>query len=358
MKKIILCFLLSAGLFIYKCEAQTWSSAGADIGFVAQCFAEYNGELYAGAKYVKGYHCIFKLNGDKWEVVGNGGILPAFAEVKALVVYNDELYAGGVFETAGGKPVKGIARWDGKTWKDVGGGVDGYIKTVTSLAVYKDELYVGGAFKTTGGQTTYNIARWNGKKWSPVGSGLNAGPTAMFVYKDELYAGGPFSYTAAPTVKQATQVSNLAKWNGTTWSAVGEQGKISPGSIGSFALYKDELYVDWFNGKINGKTDNSVSKWNGEEWTTAGTGITGSFRLVNALAVYKDELYVGGNFYTAGGKSAKFLAKWNGSEWSAVDDVINDEIKALYVFNDELYVSGIFRKAGKEEFKFMAKYKN
>src|SRR5262245_57602789 len=53
------------------------------------------------------------------------------------------LVVGGYFSVAGDVPVHNLAAWDGKSWHDVGGGVDG---GVVSLTVYNGHLIVGGLF--------------------------------------------------------------------------------------------------------------------------------------------------------------------------------------------------------------------
>ena len=59
---------------------------------------------------------------------------------------------------------------------------------------------------------------------------------------------------------------------------------------------------------------NSVAKWNGSSWSALGSGIIGNnipgvFSGVSALAVSGNDLYVGGRFTTAGGQAATNIAK-------------------------------------------------
>ena len=67
---------------------------------------------------------------------------------------------------------------------------------------------------------------------------------------------------------------------------------------------------------------NYIAKWNGSSWSALGSGIggQGSFTRVPALAVSDDgsgpALYAGGYFTTAGGVAASNIATWNGSSWS------------------------------------------
>ena len=79
-----------------------------------------------------------------------------------------------------------------QTWTSVGGGMDGLV-----AALYPDNanhlLYAGGQFTTAGGNPATNVAQWNGTAWSPMGDNLSAMVRSLIQYKGVLYAGGSFS---------------------------------------------------------------------------------------------------------------------------------------------------------------------
>jgi len=79
--------------------------------------------------------------------------------VLALAVTGDDLYAGGLFGTAGGSNANYIAKWNGNTWSALCSGISG---RVTALAASGSDLYAGGEFTTAGGVYATNIAKWNG----------------------------------------------------------------------------------------------------------------------------------------------------------------------------------------------------
>jgi hypothetical protein len=55
---------------------------------------------------------------------------------------------------------------------------------------------------------------------------------------------------------------------------------------------------------------NNIAKWDGTTWTALGSGVTGtSIPAVNALAVRGGELFVGGSFYMAGDKASQYFAE-------------------------------------------------
>ncbi len=138
-------------------------SSGINDGAFELC--EYKECLFAAGRFdsIDGIRCrnIAQWNNIVWSTVGNGvnGI------INALVVYNDKLYAGGQFDSAGGKPAKNIAVWDGFHWGPVGQGLEFssnnklFKGRVVALEVYNNELYAGGIFNVSGKTKLNNFAK-------------------------------------------------------------------------------------------------------------------------------------------------------------------------------------------------------
>ena len=61
------------------------------------------------------------------------------------------------------------------------------------MAVYNDSLIVGGDFTSAGGIAALNIAKWNGSSWSALGAGLDNYVYTLIEFSDNLYAGGRFT---------------------------------------------------------------------------------------------------------------------------------------------------------------------
>ncbi len=91
-------------------------------------------------------------------VVGGGAI-------RALAVFGDDLYVGGVVGQIRGTLVNNIARWNGSAWSPLGGGVD---KPVHALVIWNGSIHAGGEFLTAGGSTVNHVARWDGADWSSL----------------------------------------------------------------------------------------------------------------------------------------------------------------------------------------------
>ncbi|TVQ64173.1 MAG: hypothetical protein EA378_00100, partial [Phycisphaerales bacterium] len=91
------------------------------------------------------------------------------------------------------------------TWASLTGQEIGVSGGIRAMAVFDDgsgpALYAGGVFTTAGGVEVNRVARWNGSTWSalegPSGIGVNGTVRALAVYDDgsgpALYAGGYFS---------------------------------------------------------------------------------------------------------------------------------------------------------------------
>src|SRR5207245_3046917 len=114
------------------------------------------------------------------------------------------------------------AKWNGSSWSALGSGPE---NDVFALAVLGSDLYAGGAFTTAGGVTVNQIAKWNGSSWSALGSGVGGGDSyplvlALAVSGSDLYVGGDFT-TATNSDGTAVMANRIAKWNGSSWSALG-----------------------------------------------------------------------------------------------------------------------------------------
>jgi hypothetical protein len=273
------------------------------------------------------------------------------------------LYAGGAFGNAGGVHVNHIARWNGSNWTALGGGVtaDSSGASVWSLAVFDDgsgpALYAAGRFSTAGGLAANRIARWNGSSWSRLGNGLT-GPDpiafALSVYDDgsgpALYIGGNF------TTVDGVAANRIAKWDGASWSALAEGlSGFSDDAVDALAVYDDgsgpALYAGGTYYGIGGNGLRFIARWDGTSWSALGEG-TDVF--VHAMLPFDDgsgeKLHVGGYFTNAGGVKANRIAAWDGASWSALSKGTNGPIRALAVFDDgsgaALYAGGIFDTAG------------
>jgi hypothetical protein len=69
-----------------------------------------------------------------------------------------------------------------------------YFQNVNALTIYNGELIAGGEFTLGGGIPVNYIARWNGTSWSALGSGMDYSVFALATFDD---GSGPAIYVAS-----------------------------------------------------------------------------------------------------------------------------------------------------------------
>lgn len=172
--------LIAAGFFttaggqpanhIAKWDGTSWSALGSGTTSIAYSLGVYNSDLIVGGIFLTAggisTPSIAKWNGSSWSGLGTGiGATPVgYNYVFALTEYNGSLFAGGMYQTAGGINVNSIAKWDGTNWYDLNGGVQyngTNVYAVNTLTVYNGDLYAGGIFSTAGAISASHIALWN-----------------------------------------------------------------------------------------------------------------------------------------------------------------------------------------------------
>ncbi len=372
--------LLLIQFILLRVNAQNcWSPLGSGIGTPANPGGVFTSTVYNGNLIVAGAFDtvggipaanIAMWNGTSWSALGSGikfrthvwnytgGI------VHSLAVYNGELYATGTFDTAGGIQANSIAKWDGNSWSAVGGGIPGFAllgpndttgTVVNAMAVYNGELYVGGSYTLAGGVSVSDIAKWNGSSWSAVGAGIGntqlptqSTVTSLTVINNKLYAGGGF--------QNASGVSaiNIAAWDGNAWTALGAgvgNDTAGLGSVTSIVSYQGDIYAAVAGNDPNVNPDFSIEKWDGTSWSSVvggpGTGVYYD-GYIFALLPFNGNLVADGYFTVIGNdSSAASLAQYNGTGWSTLaTGTDTSEYFSLINYNDHLYVEGVYVTIG------------
>jgi len=227
-----------------------------------------------------------------------------------------------------------------QTWDSVGSGITGTNSLVTKLALYNNEIYACGTFTIAGGNSVSNIAKWDGTSWSSVGSGISGHLYAITVYNGKLYVGGYF------TIAGGTPANNIASWDGVSWDSVGSGMN---DEVQALIEYNGFLYAGGLFTTAGGVTSNYIAKWDGTNWNPIGIGMSSGVGLsghVESFGIHNSELYVGGHFTIANGVSANKIAKWNGTNWSPLGLGLDDDVSSIASYNGELYVGGVFYNAG------------
>ncbi len=288
---------------------ETWSALESGVDYWVRALVVLDGRLYAGGNANpgggsftdKGRISCWDPVARTWSNLGSGVAGDTWSGVSSLTVLSGKLYVGGWFTSAGGRSAQGVACWDPgtRTWSALGAGTNEFVGVLTTM---DGKLYVGGRFTTAGGIAANGIACWDpvAGTWSPLGTGVAGGERRVYslaVLEGRLYAGGTFTNAGG------VSASNIACWD--------------PGT---------------------------------QTWSALGSGIEGGEARPWALAVLDGRLYAGGWFTTAGGVSASMIAAWDpGTEtWSALGSGTNTYVYELAVLDGTLYVAGGFSMAGGE----------
>jgi hypothetical protein len=187
-------------------------------------------------------------------------------------------------------------------WRDFGGihgGCDGYINA-SELSADGKTIFLAGYFRTCGNQSVNSIVAYDRAtgEFHPLGSGASNGVNAevivLHVHQGDLYVGGQFERAGD------FKVSNLARWDGEEWHPVGPLGPSGAGvdgHVSAFASYQDSLVVAGFINRAGELPVKNIARWDGTTWSAfAANGEAGVNSSVNALLSVDDRLYAAGGF--------------------------------------------------------------
>lgn len=225
---------------------------------------------------------------------------------------NGDVWVGGSFNSVG-STTHAIARWNiaTSTWTTFTLGAN--TELFYALGFDKNGiLYAGGSFTNWNGNANSDyIMKYDGSSWSALGTGTNDYVLGLALDgSNNLYCVGNF------TAAGGTTVNYVAKWNGAAWAALGTTG-LSGGTTKGQAvivLHDGRVIVGGTFTAAGGVNASNIAQWNGTSWSALGSGVN---NLVVGLAEGPDGiLWVGGTFTSAGGIGlADRMAGWNGSSW-------------------------------------------
>jgi hypothetical protein len=318
-------------------------------------------------------------DGDSWGRLGEGldGVVLAFESFSDI--NREALVVGGEFDSVGSTTLNQIGLWNGDEWSPLAGGLGTEGGIVRALHAAGEFLYAGGASFEKESILANLIARWDGHEWSSLGAGLQGATPNSFtavhaiVGTDAPSLGGPAIFAAGDfSLAGETVVNGIARWDGESWSPLGEGiDELVVGRGGrALAVFDDgsgpALYLGGDFASVDGVPAAAIAKWNGEEWAPAGSGLEffGDPGYVFALEVFDDgsgpALYAGGLFNLAGGVETTSIAKWKGQVWSGLDGGVFSptNVPAVYALaaadassglGRGLFVGGFFSRAGEVE---------
>ena len=293
---------------------------------------------------------------ERWYNIGPGVVDGdgSSVEVRTMAIFRGELHIGGTFTTISGRTIRGIAKWNGAYWEEVGGGVGGTV-SVNTLYARTDgvqQLWVGGAFTTvdpSGVNLTVNRAAiWDGSVWSQwdaANPGFANGVVNMIRQATVNNGAGAvtvpiFVGTFTTLTRAATVANRIAYYDGTNLQQTDATGLAAEArACHDSPFAEDYVYVTGDFASAGGVANTPIiAKWGGTAvgWAAVGRGLSGGSTAGWAFAAWNNKLYVGGIFTTAtqsggGTVAVSNLAEWDNTNWADVGGGTNGRVAALAV---------------------------
>jgi hypothetical protein len=211
-------------------------------------------------------------------------------------------------------------------WYALGTGTDG---TVTELLrLQNDDLLLAGEFTVAGGTFATHVARWNGTSYTALGEGVLGNVTTAIEFGGDIYLGGTFNSGA----------SDLARWTGSAW--------VYTAAFASKSAYVSDLHVHggvlYAAGAMVGFTGTSysVKRLVNGNWESVGQELNGEIR---ALETFDGTLVCGGAFtdnYFSQDTTIMHVAVLNGGSWVQLGGGLNGTVRDLLMHGPALYAAG------------------
>ncbi|MBI5030659.1 MAG: hypothetical protein HZB51_09035 [Chloroflexi bacterium] len=368
--------------------AGAWSNLGSGLAAlngsveaIVVCGTDiYIGGFFTDANDIPEADYIVKWNGNTWSALGSNGAGNGALNswVKVIAVSGSNVYVGGDFTDVNNNgtvltAADYIARWNGTNWSALGsnGASNGSLSyRVNAIAASGSNIYVGGQFQDVNNNGTVltaadYVARWDGTRWWALGSngagnGSITNPVyAIAIFWTDVYVGGAF-YDVNNNGTVLTAADFIAKWNGTTWSALSSNGAghgslsytVHAIAVGGTSLYVGGQFQNVNNNGTVLPTADFIARWDGTNWSALGSNGAGNGAVpggaVTAIAANATTVYIGGDFWDVGNTAGDRIAKWDGSTWSALgsdgagDGSLNNTVYAIAISGSNVYAGGWF----------------
>ncbi len=325
-------------------------------GFISSV-KQIGNDLWLGGDFVEinkeTFLSLAIFNGSAWTSIGNTkatGYISGSRHAQGNSITEDGMIVAGDFYYAGDIYSPHIAKWNGVEWKPMG---EGFNDPVNQVIIYNNEIYAGGRFTRSGSTPVNHLAKWDGAHWQQVGIGADYSLTGMIVFAGKLYAWGIFHkignsasvYFAkfdgtnwkqvyGPWIEDENPISDVAIWDGNLqvtyiWSkpvTITSDGFIK--YLGNEALGEGQLFS--FKGELY-YGGSRILKYEGPGWKNLNFPITSSGYYPHFLEM-NDDLYCS---YTNLG-----LFRFDGSSWEYLSHIQPYSVEALG--DDKYLTTGFF----------------
>jgi hypothetical protein len=219
-----------------------------------------------------------------------------------IVRFQNRIYFAGGIYWVNGKNQYNMAVWDLNTSSWVYPIAQPPNNVINDLKVYNNTLYACGLFTKFGNTTCKYVAKFDGVNWQPVGDftqfdNNSQGPAQMNCiefYKNEIYVGGAFD-------DMSDMPKNLAKYDGSNWVNVSigiQQGGLT--WVECMEVFNNKLYIGGYFVGTSEIPGNGFITWDGVSFGLAGSYLLNGSGYVKLLKSHKNKLFVMGSFLSYG----------------------------------------------------------
>lgn len=325
--------------------------------------ASFRGDLYVGGRTTvagdKVVNDIARWDGRQWHALPGPAGIGVNGDVHAMLSWQNALWVAGKFTQAGGLPSPHIARWTGINWEpfiedlELGGWA-----SIGTLATDGADLFVGGSFDQIGGVQAWSVARWDGHAWHAMGDGVgqNGNVNQLLFHDGELYLAG------SRALPSQTRENGVFRWAGSDWELLGSDfGQSS--NVASIAMTQDGLFAggDFAFWDAAWHISN-IARWNGTTWQPVGDGLTSK---IVALQPLGDGLVAAGRTIdTIAGEVHGYVGYWGpvaagpdrawmrlgeSGEVMTLSDSANSAVQAMGVHAGQVFIAGNFSMLRKHD---------
>lgn len=319
---------------LYRTDGQTWVEAPPEVPRLPMRVIQRDGADVM--------HFVDQAQGLRtWDGAAVSTLGPPKAYARTFEYFDadgaepERLHLGGYFDApfnaAEWDAPNSIARLEGDRWERLGNGPAGIIDVLTVL-----DLGEGPALHAMMRFADDRVLlRLDGDRWRTVSvipgaldwprrvvrfdAGLPAGVAGVYV---GLGPDNPYSSNSGP-------FKGVARWDGTTWSPAGgglvstlSSGVERPGTCNAMTIFDDglgggpQLIVGGGFDHAGGAPIKYIAKWDGHTWSPIGDGLAG---FVHDVLAFDDgggpRLYAVGTFRPPGVFAYSGVARWDGVSW-------------------------------------------
>jgi hypothetical protein len=203
----------------------------------------------------------------------------------------------------------------------LGGGLGGQYLV---LGTFAGDLIATGNLLNVRGLPITNVARWNGTSWSGLGTGAPSDGSSIADFQGQLHVGS-FDFPGG-----------ISRWNGSAWSSVpGLDGQ----DVEALGVAGSRLVVGGYFAQAGAVVSPNVVFWDGTSFEAAGVGVNG---YVYTVASWLGQPVIGGAFTASGATPLPGVAIWDGAAWQPMGTRAV-EVDRMRVIDGELFASGEFR---------------